>query len=86
MTEQQAIEMIKYASAFNRDNSPLTIALNVAIEVLEKQIPMKPKISSFGVMRCPKCLGKVGERVSDISYQNCSDYCPNCGQRINWGG
>lgn len=61
MTEQQAIETIKYASAFNRDNSPLTIALNVAIEALEKQIPMKPKISSFGVMRCPKCLGKVGE-------------------------
>lgn len=41
MTEQQAIETIKYASAFNRDNSPLTIALNVAIEALEKQAEYK---------------------------------------------
>lgn len=36
MTEQKAIEVIKYASAFNSDNSPLTEALDMAIKALEK--------------------------------------------------
>lgn len=36
MTEQKAIETIKYASAFNSDNSPLTKALDIAIKALEK--------------------------------------------------
>lgn len=37
MTTQEAIEIIKYASAFNADNSPLTDALGIAIEALEVQ-------------------------------------------------
>lgn len=36
MTEQKAIETIKYASAFNSDNSPLTKALDIAIKALEE--------------------------------------------------
>ena len=36
MTENEAIEIIKYASAFNNDNSPLTKALEVANQALEK--------------------------------------------------
>lgn len=36
MTEQKAIEVIKYASAFNSDNSPLTKALTMAIVALEE--------------------------------------------------
>ena len=41
MTEKEAIEIIKYASAFNSDNSPLTKALDMAIKALEKQIQYK---------------------------------------------
>lgn len=36
MTENEAIEIIKYASAFNSDNSPLTKALEIAIQALEE--------------------------------------------------
>lgn len=36
MTEKEAIEIIKYASAFNRENSPLTKALDTAIKALEE--------------------------------------------------
>ena len=36
MSEKEAIDIIKYASAFNRDNSPLTKALEVAITALEE--------------------------------------------------
>ena len=43
MNEQEAIETILYASAFNREDSPLTQALDMAIKALEKQIPKKVK-------------------------------------------
>lgn len=41
MNEQEAIETILYASAFNREDSPLTQALDMAIEALEKRIAKK---------------------------------------------
>lgn len=41
MTVQEAIETIKYASAFNADNSPLTEALEIAIAALKKQLKSK---------------------------------------------
>lgn len=88
-TTVAAIAEIEYYAGFKGGEATIKAvedACVVACEALEKSVPMKPKISSFGVMRCPKCQGKVGERVSNISYQNCSDYCSNCGQRINWGG
>lgn len=90
MTEQQAIETIKYASAFNRDNSPLTIALNVAIEALEKQIPRKPDYEADGYdengnliydyAKCPIC-GHDFEY--DINDWGCN-YCSDCGQKLDW--
>ena len=36
MTENESIDIIKYASAFNRDNSPLTKALETGIQALEE--------------------------------------------------
>lgn len=47
MTEQQAIETIKYASAFNQDNSPLTIALDMAIKAMENQEKLKERITEY---------------------------------------
>lgn len=85
MTEQKAIETIQYASAFNSDNSPLTKALDVAIQALEKQIPKKPSYEGDGYADghlvydtwiCPCC-----EKNYEVGYDN-YDYCPNCGQRI----
>ena len=86
MTEQEAIEIIKYASAFNSDNSPLTKALDMAIEALEKQIPKKPDLEGDGYADgylvydtwiCPNC-GKHYE----VDYEE-YDWCPNCGQHID---
>ena len=36
MTVQGAIEIIKYASAFNSENSPLTKALDIGIKAMEE--------------------------------------------------
>lgn len=45
MTVQEAIETIKYASAFNREDSPLTVALDMAVEALEKQIKLEEVVA-----------------------------------------
>ena len=52
-------------------------ALKVAIQALEKQIPKKPKTDDRYVMYiCPCCNDFI-----KVSH----NYCPNCGQRLNWG-
>lgn len=58
---------------------PEVNGLDVIVEALEKQIPHKPMKynglldSVVGICNCKVCL-----------YEK-SDYCPNCGQRIDWG-
>lgn len=47
MSESDAIEIIKYASAFNNDNSPLTKALDMAIRALENQEKLKERITGY---------------------------------------
>ena len=62
----------------------------MAIEALEKQVPMKPSVheEDYAVhYKCPKCgcrfVPKIdGEYVSGTHYK----YCHICGQRIGWEG
>lgn len=55
----------------------------IVVEALEKQVPKKPidiyNRSALISIYCPKC-----ERGLDGEYRNRYDYCPDCGQRINW--
>ena len=84
---REAIEIIK-------SNYPtsgyymLREALDIAIEVLEKQLPKKPTYEGDGYAPdgtfiwdewlCPNC----GSRY-EVDYDDYS-YCPNCGQRLDW--
>jgi len=67
-------------------------ALEIAIEALEKQIPMKVtgyktkvkardietnEIMTYDCMRCPSC-----EKWLSQNYKHCS----HCGQRLDWTG
>lgn len=83
MNAKESIEVIKYASAFNADNSKLTKALNIAINALEKQISKKPKISAstqdFEYMQCPSC-----KLTTVLYYGMRPSYCANCGQKLKW--
>lgn len=73
MNEQEAIETILYASAFNREDSPLTQSLDMAIEALKKQIPKK--VVAGVRCKCPSC----GELfASDWKF------CFECGQKLDW--
>lgn len=63
-------------------------AVGVAIKALEKAIPKKPDYEGDGYVQgelfydtwiCPCCETKY-----EVDYDD-YDYCPKCGQAIDWG-
>ena len=63
-------------------------AMDMAIKALEKQIAKKPYIQQDNrnndCLECPFCDSFIGYECDcrDEHYQ--IDYCPNCGQAIDW--
>ena len=60
-------------------------ALELGVKALEKQIPKKPMISYDERVKenwcsCGVCAFGLGWKRT-IHYK----YCPDCGQRLNWG-
>lgn len=80
MTEKQAIKQIEKNIALIRDCD--CTEYEMAIEALEKQIPMKPQavLSSSGkkVYECMNC----GNELSVNSFNG--EYCHWCGQKLDW--
>ena len=80
MTNEEAIKELKEDRALYESNiveagdgtpeGQLMLALDMAIEALEKQIPRKKKKRN----ECPEC---------GYSYAF-EEYCPYCGQAIDW--
>lgn len=68
----------------NKDTYRTWLADGVAIEALQKQVPKKVL---FGIMKghfmngyhCPNCKELYVEKMN-------FEYCPFCGQRIDWEG
>ena len=61
-------------------------ALRMAISALEKQIPKKPKVL-IDTWLCPTCAEKVEYQTmfgDNVLYHGYYDFCPNCGQAIDW--
>lgn len=86
MTDQEAIEIIKYASAFNKDNSPLTKALEIGIKAIE-EIQQYKEIGT--VEECREAREKQEEKKPDYEGDGYADghivydtwICPCCGER-----
>lgn len=57
-------------------------AFNVAIEALEKQMPMKPsKVNDeYGFFVCSNCGGCIGYTNDRGEHK----YCLMCGQKLDW--
>lgn len=96
---REAIELIKskihileklknYGSAIEERKKKHIELYNTAIEALEKQLPKKPNFEGDGyapdgtfvydTWECPNC----GE-CYEVDYDD-YDYCPKCGQKIDW--
>ena len=91
MTYEEAIETIKIAIAEVEWNYPMeyTVAFEIAIEALEKQIPMKPKEYEDKFYACPVCGNVVHHKWVKYPTKLMPKlvglpYCLNCGQRLNW--
>lgn len=71
-------------------------AFGMAYDALQKQIPKKPKLLSYGLLidsgwkhECPNCKCAVGKNeYLEFAYgeylEPYEDYCPQCGQAIDW--
>jgi len=61
-------------------------ALDIAIKSVEKHTSKEPISEDayyYTKFLCPICKGRVGDdEDGDIAGYN---YCPNCGQKIDWG-
>lgn len=83
MTEKEAIKILQELSlerceawgfdCGNCDKCEVTIAYDMAIKALEKQIPKKP-VEVRNEIVCPTCKTLVGS----------SPYCRYCGQALDW--
>ena len=80
MTESKAIELLEYIREIGNGEVPYVgcaqnIAIEMAINALEKQIAKKPDRWESGYACCCSCKrGIVRE----------DNYCCYCGQKIDW--
>ncbi len=85
MDVQEAIEHLKeitgWANFWGGCYNDKLVAIDTAIEALEKQIPKKPmdaitSDNEFICMICSCC--QVAVEFNDV-------YCKRCGQKLDWG-
>lgn len=82
MTNENAIRILHWLkpSYTDKENFNFTQAIEMAIEALEKQIPMKllpPEMGIDGRVITP--CGYCGEELPKKAFYT---YCPYCGQKI----
>lgn len=91
MENREAIEVLQQDIPCETDDD-LIEAMQDAIAALEKQIPKRKLEKSpynenlFGLM-CPSCGGRVGNyngRLNTFSHMALINYCPKCGQAIDF--
>lgn len=62
-------------------------AMEMAFSALERQIPKKPTVP-VDTWLCPSCGESVEyqQKLGDnVLYHGQHDFCPKCGQAIDWG-
>ena len=82
MTNQEAIKYIENHGYISDD------VKDMAIKALEKQIAKEVKFEPWMNTECD--CGFVfsvhhGDGYHSIPYENQTKYCPNCGQKLDWG-
>ena len=91
ITTQEAMETLKFLLSIERHHKE---PLRMAIEALEKQVPKKPIKKKVATLNktpnafswestrcCPRCKSNL---VVKIFGKHLEDYCPLCGQRLDW--
>ena len=92
MTESEAIKLLEYIRETGNGESPYvgcaqSIAIDMAINALEKQISKKLKIEQWIDTKCDcgyEFSKHRGDGYYSIPLENKTKYCPNCGQKLDW--
>lgn len=86
MTNQEAIDRIENHICIHGSKEGFRAryiqeALNMAVDALKAQEPVKPNEIRYGNMviyyQCPVCLAPINEH---------DKYCENCGRPVKWDG
>lgn len=65
--------------------SPYQGAIDMAMEALDKQIPIRPIMKSWCPAYCPLCHAELSESKGDGYYKHYTNLkiC-DCGQKLKW--
>ena len=67
-------------------SEPDSEAMEMAFSALEKQIPKEPAVM-IDTLICPSCNNGVEYQIllgDNVLFHGLHDFCPNCGQAIDW--
>lgn len=83
MTPKEAVTVLRDMENCMRLSEYMTKAYHMAIEALEKQIPIKPIGEHYAHMRCPSCNHRIPSGRGSSSRRR-DNWCNYCGQKILW--
>lgn len=90
MSQEEAYRLIELCLEYDKDMSDYPerydMALCIAMEVFQKQVPMKPYNDRFDGKCCPICFERATFQTWKHGYPVLikMNYCQNCGQAIDW--
>ena len=76
MDIRKAIEHYNYGISHDIFSEPVTSYARLAVDALERQVPIKPTTFGRNLFDCAFC-GRVLKKFSH-------NYCPKCGRKIDW--
>ena len=85
MTAEKAIDyIIRHCNQdYPNGETEWETAINMAIDALKKQVPMKPTGEHYAHMRCPSCNHRIPSGQGSSSRRR-DNWCNYCGQKILW--
>ena len=87
MTTEEAIKMLERIQDPEPYEPQITKsaydALQMGIDALKKQIPMKAVGTHYMHMRCPSCNHRIPSGGGSSSRRR-DNWCNYCGQKIDW--
>jgi len=87
MTIEEAIKMLERIQDPEPYEPQITKsaydALQMGVDALKKQIPMKAVGTHYAHMRCPSCNHRIPSGGGSSSRRR-DNWCNYCGQKIDW--
>ena len=78
-------ELVKFKDSLDTRSESLLIELvDIAINAIKKQIPMKMP-GTYTDYKCAVCGRRIRSGKGSSSYKSRDNFCQRCGQAVDWG-